>query len=55
VPLTAEVLFGDDADGTDYRVVVRHGNPEDHAKHAELRFFEGWGTVTDQFARFGEH
>ncbi|WP_210603477.1 ArsR/SmtB family transcription factor [Brevibacterium oceani] len=37
-------------DGTDYTAVVRHGSPEQRARHEELGFFDGWGTVTDQLA-----
>jgi uncharacterized protein YndB with AHSA1/START domain len=50
VPLTAEIRLLPHAEGTDYRVVVRHGRTEDRNRHAELGFFEGWGTVTDQLA-----
>lgn len=48
VPMTAEIVFGDHPDGTDYRIIVRHGSPADRDTHAELGFFEGWGTVTEQ-------
>ncbi len=50
VPLTAEIRFLEHPEGTDYRVLVRHGQPEDRERHAKLGFFEGWGTVTDQLA-----
>lgn len=54
VPMTAEVTLHDHAEGTDYRVVVRHGDPAARDRHAELGFAEGWGTVADQLTRFVE-
>lgn len=54
VPMTAEITFGDHPDGTDYRVVVRHGDPAARARHEELGFLEGWGSVTEQLAAFAE-
>jgi uncharacterized protein YndB with AHSA1/START domain len=50
VAMTAEVSFGDHAEGTDYQVVVRHGDPAARAHHEELGFFEGWGAVTEALA-----
>jgi uncharacterized protein YndB with AHSA1/START domain len=44
VPLTAEIWMLPHDEGTDYRVLVRHGRAEDRDRHAELGFFEGWGT-----------
>ncbi|WP_433410210.1 SRPBCC domain-containing protein [Saccharomonospora azurea] len=54
VRMTAEVSLRDHAEGTDYRVVVRHGDPTSRSRHAELGFAEGWGTVADQLTRFVE-
>ncbi|MEV0055643.1 SRPBCC domain-containing protein [Saccharopolyspora shandongensis] len=54
VPMTAEIVLLDHPDGTDYRVVVRHGDPAARARHAELGFTEGWGTTTAQLARLVE-
>jgi uncharacterized protein YndB with AHSA1/START domain len=54
VTMTAEVTLADHADGTDYRILVRHGDPAARKRHAELGFAEGWGTVADQLARFAE-
>jgi uncharacterized protein YndB with AHSA1/START domain len=54
VRLTAEITFGDHPDGTDYRVVVRHGDPAAKAHHEELGFFEGWGSVTAALAALAE-
>jgi uncharacterized protein YndB with AHSA1/START domain len=50
IAMTAEVLLADHPDGTDYRIVVRHGDPASRARHAELGFADGWGTVTKQLA-----
>lgn len=54
VSMTAEITLLDHPDGTDYRVVVRHGDPIDRSKHEELGFKEGWGTVTEQLAQLVE-
>ncbi|MEV6521534.1 SRPBCC domain-containing protein [Longispora sp. NPDC051575] len=54
VAMTAEITLGDHPDGTDYRVVVRHGDPAARALHEKLGFAEGWGTVTGQLARIAE-
>lgn len=55
VALTAEISLLEHPEGTNYRVVVRHGTPADRERHAELGFLEGWGTVTEQLAAFVEH
>lgn len=54
VAMTAEIRFGEHPDGTDYRVVVRHRDPAARARHAELGFMDGWGTVTTQLAAVAE-
>jgi uncharacterized protein YndB with AHSA1/START domain len=54
VPMTAEITLGDHPDGTDYRVVVRHGDPTTRSKHERLGFKDGWGTVIEQLVRFVE-
>ncbi|HEY1179681.1 MAG TPA: SRPBCC domain-containing protein [Phytomonospora sp.] len=54
VALTAEITFADHADGTDYRAVVRHGDPAARDLHEKLGFFEGWGTVIGQLAALAE-
>lgn len=51
VVITAEITFGDHPDGTDYRIIVRHGDPTSRAQHEKLGFADGWGTVTEQLAR----
>lgn len=54
VPLTAEIRLLEHAEGTDYRVIVRHGERGDRDRHAELGFFDGWGSVTAQLAELVE-
>lgn len=54
VAMTAEIVFGEHPDGTDYRIVVRHGDAATRAHHAELGFFDGWGSVTDALAALVE-
>lgn len=50
VALTTEVRLADHPDGTTYRIVARHGTPEDCERHLALGFVEGWGVVIDQLA-----
>ena len=50
IAMTAEISMRDHPDGTDYRVVVRHRDPQSCARLEELGFFDGWGTVTEQLA-----
>ena len=54
VAMTADVTLGDHPDGTEYRVVVRHGDPASRRKHEELGFFDGWGAVIAQLAELAE-
>lgn len=54
VPMTAEITLADHPDGTDYRVVVRHGDPAARDRHEQLGFFDGWGSVTDGLAALAE-
>lgn len=54
VAMVAEITFGDHAEGTDYRVVVRHADPAARARHEELGFHDGWGSVTEQLAALAE-
>lgn len=54
VVMTAEITLADHPDGTDYRVLVRHGDPASRMRHEELGFFDGWGTVTKQLAAVAE-
>lgn len=54
VALTAEIILGDHPDGTDYRIVVRHGDAATREHHHELGFFDGWGSVTAALAELVE-
>lgn len=54
VHMTAEVRLRDHPDGTEYLVTVRHGDPASRARHQELGFFDGWGSVTEALARLTE-
>jgi uncharacterized protein YndB with AHSA1/START domain len=54
VPMTAEITMGDHPDGTDYRIIVRHGDPAACARHKELGFADGWDSVTKQLAGVAE-
>ncbi|MDT0303852.1 SRPBCC domain-containing protein [Streptomonospora wellingtoniae] len=52
--MTATITLNEHPDGTDYRILVRHGAPEDRARHEKLGFAEGWGTVATQLAAYTE-
>jgi uncharacterized protein YndB with AHSA1/START domain len=54
VLMTAEITLADHQDGTDYRVIVRHGDAAARARHQELGFADGWGAVTKQLATIAE-
>jgi uncharacterized protein YndB with AHSA1/START domain len=54
VAMTAEIVFAEHPEGTDYRVIVRHARPEDRDRHETLGFFEGWGSVTAALADIAE-
>jgi uncharacterized protein YndB with AHSA1/START domain len=54
VAMTAEIMFGEHPDGTDYRVVVRHADAGSRRRHEQLGFADGWGTVTAQLAAIAQ-
>jgi uncharacterized protein YndB with AHSA1/START domain len=54
VAMTAEITLADHPDGTDYRIIVRHGDPAARARHAELGFSDGWVSVAKQLAEVVE-
>ncbi|NRQ37006.1 polyketide cyclase [Nonomuraea sp. NN258] len=54
VAMTATITLDDHPDGTEYRIVARHGDPDTRAHHEKLGFHAGWGTVTAQLAEFAE-
>jgi uncharacterized protein YndB with AHSA1/START domain len=47
-PFTAVISLEPAADATRYSALVIHGDTASCAKHAELGFYDGWGTVLDQ-------
>lgn len=51
---TAELIFADHPDGTDYTAIARHRTEEDRAKHEAMGFHEGWGTVAQQLEQFAQ-
>jgi uncharacterized protein YndB with AHSA1/START domain len=54
VAMVAEIIFDDHSEGTDYRIIVRHGDLAARARHEELGFFDGWSSVTEQLAALVE-
>lgn len=54
VAITATITLNDHPEGTDYRLVVQHGDPEARAHHEKLGFAEGWGSVAGQLAGLAE-
>ena len=55
VSMTAEIILGEHPEGTEYRVIVRHGDPESRDLHERLGFFDGWGAVTGALAELAEN
>ena len=54
VAITAEIVLDEHLDGTDHRAIVRHGDPAQRARHEELGFLDGWGSVTAALAALVE-
>jgi len=52
--MTAIITMDEHPDGTIYSATAMHKNPADKTMHEELRFYDGWGTVTEQLARLVE-
>ena len=52
--LTGIFEFRDHPYGTEYVSSALHRTPEESARHAELGFQEGWGTVVSQLAALVE-
>ena len=51
--MTAIVTFEDLGNGkTGYKAVALHANEADKAKHEQMGFQEGWGTVAGQLEEF---
>jgi uncharacterized protein YndB with AHSA1/START domain len=54
VALTAEITIEDHPNGASYRAVIRHGDEGTRARHEQLGFAAGWGTVLAQLASLVE-
>jgi uncharacterized protein YndB with AHSA1/START domain len=52
--MTAEITLDEAAGGTQYMARVMHSDRAARDKHAELGFYDGWGTVIGQLAAFVE-
>lgn len=46
--MTADITMEPVENGTRYRALVRHKNPEDRAKHEAMGFHQGWATCLTQ-------
>lgn len=49
--MTSVVTMTDEDGGTRYVAQALHRSPEERARHDDLGFHDGWGTVIDQLAR----
>jgi uncharacterized protein YndB with AHSA1/START domain len=54
VSMTAEIVLDEHPDGTEYRAILRHGDPAHRDRHEQLGFFDGWGSVTAALAALVE-
>lgn len=52
--ITAEITLDEADGGTQYTARVMHSDRATRDKHAELGFYDGWGTVIGQLAKFVE-
>lgn len=52
--ITAIITLKDHPDGTDYSAHVMHKSKADRNMHAEMGFYDGWGTVIGQLAKLLE-
>lgn len=52
--ITAIIRFLDHPLGTEYVAHVMHKNNTDRNTHAEMGFYDGWGTVIEQLANLVE-
>ncbi len=46
----AEIALIPEGGATRYVATARHARPEDAARHRDMGFHDGWGTVADQLA-----
>jgi uncharacterized protein YndB with AHSA1/START domain len=52
--MTAIITLRDHPMGTDYAAHVMHKNDADRKMHEGMGFYDGWGTVVEQLAKFVE-
>ncbi|MBL8595292.1 MAG: SRPBCC domain-containing protein [Devosia sp.] len=52
--ITAEITLDEVNGGTQYAARVMHSDRAARDRHAELGFYDGWGTVIGQLAKFVE-
>lgn len=52
--MTAIITLKDHPQGTDYVAHVMHKSSADRDMHAEMGFYDGWGTVAEQLAKLVE-
>lgn len=52
--MTAIITMRDHPEGTDYFAHVMHKDNADRNMHVEMGFYDGWGTVVAQLAKFVE-
>jgi uncharacterized protein YndB with AHSA1/START domain len=49
---TAALLLSPTDEGTHYRAIAIHGNPDTRKQHEEMGFYDGWGTVLTQLVDY---
>jgi uncharacterized protein YndB with AHSA1/START domain len=49
--MTAIITLADHPEGTEYLAQVMHKDNADRNMHAEMGFYDGWGTVIEQLAK----
>ena len=50
--MTGIFILEDEGAGTRYTARCLHKDGEDRKKHADMGFFDGWGTVADQLTEY---
>lgn len=51
---TAAIQLEPHGDGTNYTALVMHADEESKQKHDSMGFFDGWGSATDQLAKYAK-
>lgn len=52
--MTGVISFRDHPKGTEYHAYAMHKTVADRKNHADMGFYDGWGTVADQLAKLVE-